>query len=267
MCGRWGIAEPHIAVILYILILHCLISEFSKKVAHFVCWFRKIEKFLLLIFKNEAFFSKMKQFFLSEFSRTPSKKCDYFTKSGASVSRAAHDPGGGLDSETSGARLWGSMAITPGSLVTTTTGGSQDTWFRATKTFKTSTPLFWMAYPADTKQWKTTTLSNLPQVWFSGRAWIPGDPTLFFLMSQQCLNENFQECCNMFRCSGSRPTFDIWHFKTTTFSNEIFRRGAWIQDGVAPDPVRRSKFELLNFWNLQKIKSMFAGAWMGPRWI
>ena len=94
-----------------------------------------------------------------------------------------------------------------------------------------------------------------------------GIQPFFFLMSQQCLNENFQECCNMFRCSGSRPTFDIWHFKTTTFSNEIFRRGAWIQDGVAPDPVRRSKFELLNFWNLQKIKSMFAGAWMGPRWI
>ena len=36
-----------------------------------------------------------------------------------------------------------------------------------------------------------------------------GIQPFFFLMSQQCLNENFQECCNMFRCSGSRPTFDI----------------------------------------------------------
>ena len=37
MCGGWGIAEPHLAVIVFFLILHCLISEFSKKVAQFVC--------------------------------------------------------------------------------------------------------------------------------------------------------------------------------------------------------------------------------------
>ena len=233
----------------------------------------------MLIPKNRAiccWFSKMKQLFLSEFSRTPSKKCDYFTKSGASVSRAAHDPGGGLDSETSGARLWGSMAITPGSLVTTTTGGSQDTWFRATKTFKTSTPLFWMAYPADTKQWKTTTLSNLPQVWFSGRAWIPGDPTLFFFnvttMFKWKLSGMLQHVSvlwiqadlwhltfqnhHIFKWNfsagrldprrgrpGSSATFKVWTVKFLKFTKNQINVGRCL-DGSAMDLVRSSNFEI-----------------------
>ena len=79
MCGGWGIAEPHLAVILFFRILHCLISEFSKK-SSTIC---------LLISKNKAIlfdnFQEWSKCSSSEFSQTPSKNCNFFPKSGASV--------------------------------------------------------------------------------------------------------------------------------------------------------------------------------------